>query len=57
MRLAFAAYAAHAITDNLLISTPACVMFAFVTAVFARTVPQPNRGRPRIALPASQPLA
>jgi O-antigen ligase len=36
MRLAFVAYAGHAITDNVLISTPACVMFAFVTAVFAR---------------------
>jgi hypothetical protein len=30
------AFAGHAVTDNLLISTPACVMFAFVTAVFAR---------------------
>jgi O-antigen ligase len=36
MRLAFMAFAGHAVTDNLLISTPACVMFAFVTAVFAR---------------------
>jgi O-antigen ligase len=35
IRLAFVAMAAHAMTDNLLISTPACVMFAFVTAVFA----------------------
>ncbi len=31
-----AAFAAHAFTDNVLISTPACVLFAFATAVFAR---------------------
>lgn len=36
MRLAFLALAGHAITDNVLISTPACVMFAFATAVFAQ---------------------
>jgi O-antigen ligase len=36
MRLVFVAFAAHAYTDNLLISTPACVLFAFATAVFAR---------------------
>jgi O-antigen ligase len=36
MRLVLLAFAGHAFTDNLLISTPACVMFAFVTAVFAR---------------------
>lgn len=36
MRLAFAAFAMHAFTDNLLISTPACVFFAFVAAVFGR---------------------
>lgn len=36
MRLVFVAFAAHAFTDNVLISTPACVLFAFVTAVFAR---------------------
>jgi O-antigen ligase len=40
MRLAFLALAFHAFTDNVLISTPACVMFAFVTAVFARRPPQ-----------------
>ncbi|HET6308238.1 MAG TPA: O-antigen ligase family protein [Rhodopila sp.] len=39
MRLAFLAYAGHAATDNLLISTPACVMFAFTAAVFARDPP------------------
>lgn len=37
MRLAFLAFAAHAATDNLLISTPACVLFTLVTAVHART--------------------
>jgi O-antigen ligase len=36
MRLAFLALAVHAVTDNVLISTPACVFFAFATAVFAR---------------------
>ncbi|MEA2742980.1 MAG: hypothetical protein QOG25_1351 [Acetobacteraceae bacterium] len=36
MRLAFLAFAGHAFTDNVLISTPACVMFGFATAVFAR---------------------
>jgi hypothetical protein len=40
MRLAFLALAGHAFTDNLLISTPACVMFAFATAVFARPAPE-----------------
>ncbi len=39
MRLAFLALAGHAFTDNVLISTPACVMFAFATAVFARGRP------------------
>lgn len=36
MRLVFLAFAVHALTDNLLISTPACVFFAFAIAVFAR---------------------
>jgi O-antigen ligase len=36
MRLAFAAFAAHAYTDNVLIATTACVFFAFAIAVFAR---------------------
>ncbi len=36
MRLVFIAFAAHAYTDNVLISTTACVFFAFATAVFAR---------------------
>jgi O-antigen ligase len=35
MRLVFVAFAFHAVTDNVLISTPACVFFAFTAAVFA----------------------
>jgi O-antigen ligase len=53
MRLAFLAFAGLAVTDNALISTPACVMFAFATAVFARGIPQ----RAGIALPDSPGLA
>jgi O-antigen ligase len=53
MRLAFVAYAGLAFTDNVLISTPACLMFAFVAAVFARTDPP----GPRMALPDSQLVA
>ncbi|MGE0225561.1 MAG: O-antigen ligase family protein [Acetobacteraceae bacterium] len=36
LRFAFAALAAHAFTDNVLISTPACVLFAFAAAAFTR---------------------
>ena len=36
MRLVFLAFAGHAFTDNLLISTPACVLLTFAAAVFAR---------------------
>jgi O-antigen ligase len=57
MRLAFVAYAGHAFTDNVLISTPACVMFAFVIAVFARPDPESLRGRARMALPDSPLVA
>lgn len=46
MRLVFAAFACHAVTDNVLISTPACVLFALATAVFADA---------RLALPDSAP--
>jgi O-antigen ligase len=53
MRLVFVAYAGHAVTDNVLISTPACVMFTFTAAVFAR----PDPVRPRIALPDSRLVA
>ncbi len=34
MRLVLLAFAAHAVTDNVLISTPASVLFSFVAAVF-----------------------
>lgn len=40
IRLVFLAFAAHSATDNVLISTPACVMFVFATAVFARESPE-----------------
>ena len=36
MALIFVAFACHAYTDNLLISTSACIFFALLTAVFAR---------------------
>ncbi len=36
MRLVFMAFACHAFTDNVLISTSASVLFAFCSAVFAR---------------------
>lgn len=35
MRLVFLAFAGHAFTDNLLISTPACVLLTLAAAVFA----------------------
>lgn len=53
MRLVFVAFACHAITDNVLISTPACVLFAFAAAVFA----EGDGARPRLALPASRQVA
>jgi len=36
LRLVFVALACHAFTDNVLISTPACVLFALVAALFTR---------------------
>ncbi|MDE2005048.1 MAG: O-antigen ligase family protein [Rhodospirillales bacterium] len=36
LRLVFLAFACHAVTDNVLISTSASVLFALVSAVFAR---------------------
>ena len=48
MRLAFVAFGLLAITDNVLISTPTCVLFTFVTAVFARAEPRiPQTGDAR----------
>jgi O-antigen ligase len=48
LRLAFAAFAVHAYTDNVLIATTACVFFAFATGVFART-PAALRRTPAMA--------
>jgi O-antigen ligase len=42
MRLVFVAFACHAMTDNVLISTPACVLFVFATAVFSGTQDLPD---------------
>jgi hypothetical protein len=36
IRLVFIAFACHAVTDNVLISTSASVLFTFISAVFAR---------------------
>ncbi len=57
MRFIFLAFAAHAVTDNVLISTPACVLFTFAAAVFASAaepaqVAQDRRGGKREALEA-----
>jgi O-antigen ligase len=49
LRFAFLAFAGHAVTDNLLISTPACVLFAFVAAVFARGEHEAKQRDVRIA--------
>ena len=61
MRLVFLALAAHATTDNVLISSPACVMFTVVAAVFGggcavtslsqSACPIPGRWRRQRALP------
>jgi len=46
IRLVFLAFAGHAFTDNLLISTPACVLMTFAAAVFASgQVPLPDTDR------------
>lgn len=52
MRLVFLAFAGHAFTDNLLISTPACVLLTFATAVFAR-----GEWHSESALPDAMPRA
>jgi O-antigen ligase len=44
LRFAFIAFAAHAATDNVLISTPVCVLLAFTTAEFHR-LPLPDSPR------------
>lgn len=54
MRLIFIAFACHAYTDNLLISTSACVFFALITAVFARgRLEAQARAQSRLAVPPS----
>ena len=45
MRLIFCAFAGHAYTDNVLISTSACVLFTLITAVFARGRLEADRSR------------
>jgi O-antigen ligase len=66
MRLAFVAFGLLAITDNVLISTPTCVLFTFAAAVFVRTEPRTAQTEPRkapagasrqFALPDSPPRA
>jgi O-antigen ligase len=44
LRLVFIAFAAHAATDNVLISTPVCVLVTFTTAMFKR-LPLPDSVR------------
>jgi O-antigen ligase len=46
MRFVFLALAVHAVTDNVLISTPACVLFTFAAAVFATAEERPPRHDP-----------
>ncbi len=56
MRLVFIAFAAHAATDNVLISTPASVLFTFVAAVFAGATPG-NTARWHSRLPKVEAVA
>lgn len=46
MRLVFVAFACHAWTDNVLISTSASVLFTFCAAVFARGAAESEAGAP-----------
>jgi O-antigen ligase len=55
MRFAFLALAAHAMTDNVLISTPACVLFTFAAAVFARAPPPAGAAPQHSALARATP--
>jgi O-antigen ligase len=45
VRLIFIALSAQCITDNVLISTPACVLFTLITAIFASPPACPIRGK------------
>jgi O-antigen ligase len=49
MRLILAAFAGHAYTDNVLISTSACVFFTLITAIFARGRLEAATRRSRLA--------
>jgi O-antigen ligase len=55
VQLMFVALALHAFTDNVLISTPACVLFSLVAAVFARG--EAEAAPRRSSLPDSPPEA
>lgn len=57
MRLVFIAFAAHAVTDNVLISTPASVLFSFVAAVFASGTPTGATVSERSRLPKAASVA
>jgi O-antigen ligase len=48
-RLIFLTFAAHAFTDNVLISTPACVLFALLAAVFAEAEEDDHAGHSRLS--------
>ena len=52
MRLIFVAFACHAYTDNILISTSACVFFTLITAVFARARMEARVRHSRLAAPS-----
>ena len=56
MRLVFIVFAAHALTDNILISTPASVLFSFVAAVWVGETPVPAAAR-RSRLPRTAAVA
>ena len=52
LRLVLVALAVHAVTDNVLISSPACVFFAFLAAALAQ-----GEGTLRFALPDARRVA
>ncbi|HEY8290527.1 MAG TPA: O-antigen ligase family protein [Acetobacteraceae bacterium] len=57
LRLVFLALACHAVTDNVLISTPSCVLFALVAALFARAEARTSTASRGSALPDSPRMA
>jgi O-antigen ligase len=56
MRLVFIAFGAHALTDNILISTPASVLFSFVAAVWVGGTAVPAAAGPS-RLPSTAAVA